>query len=47
MEMMRYGVFGDAVTPYYDPLVPLGVSIVLLPIGLTLCRRIRRGLVIE
>lgn len=47
MEMMRYGVFGDAVTPYYDPLVPLGVSIVLLPIGLTLCRRIRRGLMIE
>lgn len=47
MEMMRYGVFGDQVTPYYDPLVPLAVSIVLLPIGLTLCRRVRRTLVVE
>lgn len=47
MEMMRYGVFGDQVTPFYDPLVPLGVSMVLIPIGLTLCRRVRRTLVVE
>jgi capsular polysaccharide transport system permease protein len=47
MEMMRYGVFGDEVTPYYDPMVPIGVSLVLLPIGLALCRRIRRNLVVE
>lgn len=47
VEMMRYGVFGDQVTPYYDPLVPLGVSLILLPIGLTLCRRVRRILVVE
>ncbi|WP_404711408.1 ABC transporter permease [Sphingomonas sp. MMS24-J13] len=47
MEMMRYGVFGDDITAYYDPTVPLAVSIVLLPIGLTLCRRVRRTLVVE
>lgn len=47
MEMMRYGVFGDQVTPYYDPAVPLLVSLLLLPIGLTLCRRVRRTLVVE
>ena len=47
MEMMRYGVFGDRVTPYYNPVVPLAALIVVLPIGLTLCRRIRRTLVVE
>lgn len=47
MEMMRYGVFGDQVTPYFDPWVPIGVSLVLLPIGLALCRRVRRNLVVE
>jgi capsular polysaccharide transport system permease protein len=47
MEMMRYGVFGDQVTPYYNFAVPLAVPLVLLPIGLTLCRRVRRTLVVE
>ena len=47
MEMMRYGVFGDKVTPIYDAAVPIGVSLVLIPIGLTMCRRIRRRLVVE
>lgn len=47
MEMMRYGVFGNEVTPYYDPAVPLGISMVLLPIGLALCRRVRKTLVVE
>jgi capsular polysaccharide transport system permease protein len=47
MEMMRYGVFGDEVTPIYDPMVPLGISLALLPIGLVLCRRVRRTLVVE
>ena len=47
MEMMRYGVFGDHVNAIYDPWVPLGVSLALLPIGLTLCRRVRRTLVVE
>ena len=47
MEMMRSGVFGDTVSPFYDPLVPLGVSLVLLPLGLVLCRRVRRRLIVE
>jgi len=47
MEMMRYGVFGNRVTPYFDATVPLVVSMVLLPIGLTMCRRVRRTLVVE
>lgn len=47
MEMMRYGVFGDEVNPFFDPLLPIAVSLVLLPIGLTLCRRVRRTLVVE
>lgn len=47
MEMMRYGVFGDRVNPIFDPWVPLGISLALLPIGLTLCRRVRRTLVVE
>ncbi|KQN21235.1 capsule biosynthesis protein [Sphingomonas sp. Leaf33] len=47
MEMMRYGIFGDQVTPYYDPMVPIVVSLALLPIGLAMCRRIRKTLVVE
>lgn len=47
MEMMRYGVFGEQITPYFDPFVPLGISLVMLPVGLLLCRRIRYSLVVE
>jgi capsular polysaccharide transport system permease protein len=47
MEMMRYGVFGETVTPFFDPMVPLFAVLFLLPIGLTLCRRVRRTLVVE
>ncbi|KQM18290.1 ABC transporter permease [Novosphingobium sp. Leaf2] len=47
MEMMRYGLFGDAVRPYYNIWVPLGASAVLAVIGLALCRRVRRTLVVE
>ena len=47
IEMMRYGLFGDAVRPYYDVRVPIGASLVCMAIGLTLCRRIRRTLVVE
>lgn len=42
MELMRYGVFGNAVTPYYDLQKALGISIVSLLVGLILCRRVRR-----
>lgn len=46
-EMMRYGLFGDNVRPYYDVRVPLAWSMVLMVIGLALCRRVRRTLVVE
>lgn len=47
MEMMRYGLFGDRVRPYYDVSVPIVFSVVCTMIGLALCRRVRRHLVIE
>ncbi|EAQ29024.1 Capsule polysaccharide export inner-membrane protein [Erythrobacter sp. NAP1] len=42
MELMRYGVFGNVVTPYYDLEKALGISLVCLLVGLILCRRVRR-----
>jgi len=47
MELMRHGVFGDRVNAIWDVTVPISTTIVLTVIGLTLCRRIRRTLVIE
>lgn len=47
MELIRYGLFGNRVTPYYDILVPLVFSMVCTVIGLILCRRVRRTLVVE
>lgn len=47
MELMRYGIFGDRVTPYYDLSVPLLTSLICMLIGLAMCRRIRRELVVE
>lgn len=47
VEMMRYGIFGDLVRPYYNPWNPILVSLALMPIGLALCRRVRKMLVIE
>ena len=44
MELMRYGLFGDAVTPYYDMGKALGVSLACLLVGLILTRRVRRTL---
>ncbi|AWW73681.1 capsule biosynthesis protein [Erythrobacter sp. KY5] len=46
MELMRYGVFGDAVTPHYDIEKALGISIVTLLVGLILCRRVRRTMTV-
>lgn len=46
MELMRYGVFGSAVTPYYDLERALGIPLVCLLVGLILCRRIRRTMTI-
>lgn len=47
MEMMRYGIFGELVEPYYNPWNPILTSLVLMLIGLVLCRRVRRNLVVE
>lgn len=47
MEMMRFGIFGHHMTPYFDYFYPLAVSAVFLAVGLALCRRIRRKLVVE
>ncbi|HEV2596327.1 MAG TPA: ABC transporter permease [Sphingomicrobium sp.] len=47
MELMRYGIFGDRVDAQWDLLVPFVGSMGFLLIGLALCRRIRRHLVVE
>lgn len=47
MEMMRKGIWGDAVTAYYNIWNPIGASAVLIIIGLILCRRVRRMLAVE
>ncbi len=44
MELMRYGLFGDVITPYYDLPKAFGVSLVALLSGLILTRRVRRNL---
>tara|TARA_A100001391_G_scaffold188957_1_gene159909 strand:- start:1069 stop:1851 length:783 start_codon:yes stop_codon:yes gene_type:complete len=46
MELMRYGIFGELVSPYYDVSKALGVSITCLLFGLILCRHARRQLAV-
>lgn len=47
MELMRYGVFGDQVNATWDVGVPIAASAVFIVIGLAMCRRVRRTLVVE
>ena len=47
MEMMRYGIFGGRVTPYFGFAVPVVATMVCMAIGLTVCRIVRRTLVVE
>jgi capsular polysaccharide transport system permease protein len=47
MEMMRHGVFGEHVTTYFGFGVPIAATMVFMAIGLTLCRTVRRRLVVE
>lgn len=47
MEMMRAGIYGYDVDAHFGYGVPLGVSMVFMAIGLTLCRRVRRTMVVE
>lgn len=46
MELMRFGLFGAAVTPYYNIGKALGLSITCLLVGLILCRRVRRTMTV-
>lgn len=47
MEMMRYGIFGDAIAPHFEFLYPLEFCLVCVALGLFLCRRVRKTLVVE
>jgi capsular polysaccharide transport system permease protein len=47
MELMRYGVFGENVGAIWDISVPIYASMFCILLGLVLCRRIRRDLVVE
>lgn len=47
MEMMRYGLFGEQVRPYFNPWVPISTTVIFLIVGLALCRQVRRTLVVE
>ena len=47
MEMMRGGLYGDDVVVFYSVGIPLAMSTVLLLLGLAMCRRVRRTLVVE
>ncbi|ARU16704.1 ABC transporter permease [Croceicoccus marinus] len=46
MEMMRAGLFGELVLPYYDVPKALIVSFGFIFAGLVLCRRVRRTLAV-
>ncbi|MDE2303317.1 MAG: ABC transporter permease [Sphingomonadales bacterium] len=46
MEIMRLGLFGDKVHPYYDLSSTLAISAVLMMIGLIMSRRMRRDIVV-
>lgn len=47
MEMMRHGIFGRSVDAEWSYFVPTSACLVLTVIGLVMCRRIRRDLVVE
>lgn len=47
MELMRYGIWGGKITPYYDIPFSIVVSLICMTIGLALCRKIRRILIVE
>jgi capsular polysaccharide transport system permease protein len=47
MELMRYGVFGAQVDAKWDVTVTIVATLFLLTVGLVLCRRVRRIMVVE
>lgn len=46
MELIRFGLFGHSVQPYYSVPIALGSSTACLLIGLLLCRKVRRDLAV-
>lgn len=47
MELMRAGIWGEKVVPYYNVWNPVICSAIVAVIGLALCRHVRRTLVVE
>lgn len=47
MELQRYGIWGDKITPYYDVPYAIAVSMVLMLIGLAACHNVRKILIVE
>lgn len=47
MEMMRYGIFGPSIDPQFSYSYPIAFSLPCMVLGLAMCRRIRRDLVVE
>jgi capsular polysaccharide transport system permease protein len=47
MELMRHGIFGERINAQWDVSVPITASMVCMIIGLAMCRRVRRELVVE
>ena len=47
MEMMRAGIFGPGVNAEWSFFVPISACLVLTMLGLVMCHRIRRDLVVE
>lgn len=47
MELMREGIWGSKVTAYYNVWNPIIFSVILMVIGLAMCRNARRTLAVE
>ena len=47
IEMMRGGIWGEKIATYYNPWNPIIISLPMIMIGLSLCRRVRRSLAVE
>jgi capsular polysaccharide transport system permease protein len=47
MEMMRLGIFGPGIDPHFDYIYPLSFCLPCMALGLLLCRRVRRTLIVE
>jgi len=47
MEMIRYGVWGNKLTVYYNVWNPLVATLICMTIGLALCRHVRKTIAVE